>query len=284
MPPKKIYPIGTPRVIKELSDIQNGQYNKTVTKSNELIRKGCYGLSAIQQKLLCYFIADIKDSDTSETVKEYDLRYIYDFMCINANSREVIQTITAIDKKTWWLADDNETVRYRFFNTLVVTHDNKVRFSFHESVLPYLQNLIANKPYTYYRILYILCMKSEYGIRLYEMLKAAEHRGIWHYKIDYLKQQLDCSDKYSQIGDFKKRVIEPAVADINANTDITVEYVLCKPPRGRSFDGIEFYISTKNTSERLTAEQAIRAELDSAMLKNSEKRTRPQKKKSDGSE
>lgn len=272
MPEGKIYPVGCSRYIKEMSAIQDQQYYTTVAKSNELIRKGCYGLSTVQQKLLCYLIADIKDTDTSETVKEYNLKDIYDFLCVNSNSTEVMKNVTAIDKKSWWIVNDTESIRYRFFNTLIVTHDNKIKFSFHETILPYLQNLFVNKNYTYYRILYILCMKSEYSIRLYEMLKAAENLQVWHYDLDYLKEQLDCTDKYSRFGDFKKRVIDPAVIEINEQTDITVSYSMYKNPRGHNFNGIEFYIKTKDKIERLNAERGLRDKLNASIENNHKNR------------
>lgn len=274
MPKAKHYPIGHSKAVKEISAVQNDQYYITVTKSNELIRKGCYGLSTVQQKLLCYLIADVKDTDTAETVKEYNLKDIYNFLCVHSNSKEVMKNITAIDKKSWWIINDAESIRYRFFNTLIVTHDNRIKFSFHETILPYLQNLIADKNYTYYRILYILCMKSEYSIRLYEMLKAAEHMQIWHYDLKYLKEQLNCTDKYSRFGDFKKRVIDTAILEINEQTDISVSYSMYKNPRGHNFDGIEFYITTKDTTDRLTAEMGLRDKLNTSIENNCKNRVK----------
>ena len=267
----KRYSSRSPKVIKEMSAIQDNQYYITVTKSNELIRKSCYNLSIVQQKLLCYFITDIKDTDTASTVKEYDLRDIYKFLCVHSNSREVVKNLSAIDKKTWWIVTDTESIRYRFFNELIVTHDNKVRLSFHSSILPYLQNLIADKCYTYYRLLYILCMKSEYSIRLYEMLKAAEHNGIWYYELDWLKKQLECENKYPKFADFRKRVIDAALHEINEQTDITVAYSMHRKQGSRLYDGIEFYIETKSKKDRLDAEKGIRDKLNGNIEKTHEK-------------
>ena len=263
----------SPKVIKEMSSIQEKQYSVTVSKSNELIRKGCNGLTLVQQKILCYFIADIRDTDTTSTIKEYELSEIYDFLCLQGEKAKTAQNIADLDKKTWWIVTDTESIRYRFFNSLHITHDNKVKFSFNADLLPYLQNLIVNKNYTYYRILYILCMRSEYSIKLYEYMKAAENKGVWYSQLGHLKKLLNCEDKYPIVADFRKKVIDTALHEINESTDITVSYTFYRKPHTRQYEGIEFYIQTKTKRERLATERAIRDKLDPTVEKNSKNRT-----------
>ena len=67
-------------------------------------------------------------------------------------------------------------------------------------------------------------------------------------------------ENYKLFGDFKRRVIEPAVTEINEKTDIYVTYELFKD--GKAYVGIEFYISNKSTEDRLDIDRQIRAELD----------------------
>jgi len=253
---------------KELSATQKEQYTRLVIKSNDLIRKGCYKLTAVQQKLVNYLISDIKDTDTTETIKEYDIFEILDLLGIpnehNEHLKEFYKTLEAVASKHWWWLDpdtNNRTIM-SFFNGVTITPDNKLQVSFNINILPYLQALKGN--YTGYKVFYILDMKSSYSMRLYEFLKAAEGLHVWYSKISYLKMLLDC-ENYS-FKDFNQKIIMPSLAEINKKSDITVDYALYK--KSRSYVGMEFYIYSKDDAERLTAERSTRQSLDDVLLKN----------------
>ena len=131
-----------------------------------------------------------------------------------------------------------------------------MQVKFHEDMLPFLQNL--KREFTQYKLWYTMTMRSEYSIRLYELLKSVAKKEMWEFQIDYLKKIFMC-ENYKQFNDFKKRVLEPAVNEINAKTDINVSYELFK--EGRAYKSIEFYIEEKSTMDRLSVDHQIRAEL-----------------------
>lgn len=110
-----------------------------------------------------------------------------------------------------------------------------------EQMRPYVLEL--NKWFTQYQLKSIIGMKSVYGIRLYEILKCDDNKSrdtknVFTYEIQKLREMLGCEDKFKQIGQFKERVIEKAISEINDNTDLFVLHDYIKT--GRKVTAVQF--------------------------------------------
>ena len=113
---------------------------------------------------------------------------------------------------------------------------------------PYLLQL--KERYTQYELLYTLAMRSQYSIRIYELLKSYECQRGKIFDIDELKKIL-FAEKYKLFGDFKRKVLNIAMREINELSDISVTYGVIK--ESRRFAKIEFIIKTKkNLDEKMT--------------------------------
>ena len=93
-------------------------------------------------------------------------------------------------------------------------------------------------------------MKSVYAIRIFEMIqskimsKVLPKDGIFiEVPVQEIRECCDCEDKYKAFGDFKKRVVDKAVSEINRVTyyDLTFSYQKC----GRNVVAIDFFITSK---------------------------------------
>lgn len=255
-----MYLPSSPKAIYDASKKQEHQYNAIVKKSNTAIRKARYSLSLNQQKLLCYLISELKETDTHETVKIFDIKTFYDFMEKGDKDYDKVRKdLKALSDKSWWIKDENgDDILLRFLNTVRTSkRSGKVQLKFHEDILPYLLHL--KREFTTYKLWYTMTMRSEYSLRLYELLKSVVHMESWVFEIDYLKKAFMC-EHYKLFGDFKRRALDPAVAEINKKTDITVSYELFK--EGKAYKSIEFYIEPKSDTDRLIVDKAIREELD----------------------
>lgn len=249
-----------PKSIYDATKKQEHQYTALVVKSNIAIRKARYSLTVNQQKILCYLISELKETDTHETIKTFDIKTFYDFMEKEAKNYDRVKAdLEALSNKSWWIQDENGTdILLRFLNTVHTSkRSGKVKLKFHEDILPYLQHL--KREFTAYKLWYTMTMRSEYSIRLYELLKSVERTECWTFEIDYLKKIFMC-ENYTRFGDFKRRALEPAITEINSKTDINIAYELFK--EGRAYKSIEFYIEPKSDTDRLLVDKAIRAELD----------------------
>lgn len=92
---------------------------------------------------------------------------------------------------------------------------------------------------------YYTQLTSKYAIRLYELLIAWRSVGKTPIlEISDFRQKLGVQDtEYKTMSDFKKRVLEPAIEQINKETDITVKYDQHKT--GRVVSGFEFKFKIK---------------------------------------
>ena len=100
--------------------------------------------------------------------------------------------------------------------------------------------------FTKYLLAQTASMKSAYSVRLYELLvqwKTAKKTPLL--KLDCFREQLGVDDtEYKLMSDFKKRVLNVAVDEINEKTDLKVSYEQVK--KGRTITGFKFKVLTKD--------------------------------------
>ena len=77
------------------------------------------------------------------------------------------------------------------------------------------------KKFTQYEIGFISNFKRKYSCRLYEYLRSMVILGCVNLNVDTFSQVIT-DNKYSRVVDQLRFVIEPAIEEINATTDITV--------------------------------------------------------------
>ena len=100
--------------------------------------------------------------------------------------------------------------------------------------------------FTKYLLAQTASMKSAYSVRLYELLvqwKTAKKTPLL--QLDCFREQLGVDDtEYKLMSDFKKRVLNVAVDEINKKTDLKVSYEQVK--KGRTITGFKFKVLTKD--------------------------------------
>jgi plasmid replication initiation protein len=99
-------------------------------------------------------------------------------------------------------------------------------------------------------------MTSRYGIRLYELLIQWRSTGERELELDWLRAAWELETKYKAIKDFKKYVIEPALADVNGHSDLWVKWGQRKT--GRRVTHLQFQFGPKEGKKavkRLTRDQ-----------------------------
>ena len=107
-----------------------------------------------------------------------------------------------------------------------------------DKLSPYLFDLKNN--FTAFQIDMGLSMKSYYAKELYEMLSQYKTTSFFTITVEELKHRLSIESKYSRFVDFERRVIAPAVNEINKYSDIKTKCIPRK--RGRSVYSLDFTI------------------------------------------
>jgi plasmid replication initiation protein len=131
--------------------------------------------------------------------------------------------------KTRWIS----SIRYQ-------SKAGKVVLRFAQDLLPYLSEL--KNQFTRYDLANISGMTSIYGIRLYELLMQWHSTGKRDISIEWLKQVFEIENSYDSIKDLKARVIEPAVANVNQHSNLTVLHTYKKTGRNVTHVLFEFKI------------------------------------------
>lgn len=119
--------------------------------------------------------------------------------------------------------------------------EGRVELRFTKDMLPYLTEL--TRQFTKYALADVAKMDSAYGIRLYELLMQWDSQGQREIEIEQLREWLQLEGRYPSIKDFKLRVLEPAVAQVNEHSPLQVAWAQRKT--GRRVSHLLFTFSPK---------------------------------------
>lgn len=253
---------------KKLSEREEMQVHSgrdmEIYKRNDMIQKGRHELTLQEQRCVLYAISKIKPEDSVFQEYTFELSDFYKLCGLQGDSYTDLKSIlVGLKQKTWWVetAPDVESTVSWFNKVRTNKKSGTVTVRFDDDMMPYLLELTKNNQYyTHYQLKYILPMKSQYAIRLYELLKSYQRNNYeWFFEIDTLKKQLNC-ENYKDFYDFRRWVLEPAVAEINEFTDIKIAWEPVK--ERRKVVRVTFYMVGKKKSALLEADRAIQDALD----------------------
>jgi plasmid replication initiation protein len=235
-----------------LDHVQDRDYQ--VVKGNNLIQKSRFQLSTQEQKIILYLISKIKPSDKEFQRYSFEIREFCKLCNIESDGGATYQylkdTLKKLSDKSFWVKlDTGVEVLLRWIDGIRVNpKSGTVSMRLNEDMKPYLLEL--KEKFTQYSLVYILGMRSQYAIRLYEILKSYEYRGRWQVGIDELKRILMASE-YERWSNFKQKVLDTALREIKELTDLEVDFAVIK--KGRKFTDIEFIIKQKDDNSQTAA-------------------------------
>jgi len=234
---------------KELTTIRNYK----IVKANDLIQRSRFNLQVQEQKIILYLISKIKPEDIE--LKEHTFE-ILNFCTVcglitdsGKNYENIKKTLKELRDKSIWitLEDGTETTLAWIDKVKINKNSGVIKIKIDDMMKPYLLHLKEN--FTQYELLYTLAMRSQYSLRLYELLKSYEFRRNKIFDIDDLKKLLS-AENYNRFPDFKRKVLDVAMREINSLSDLVVTYEVIK--ESRRFAKIEFNISLiKDIKERV---------------------------------
>jgi plasmid replication initiation protein len=241
--------------------------NYQVIKSNDLIQNSRFELSMLEQRIILYLITKIKPEDTEFHEYEFNINNFCEVCGIEKNNGGNIEalktTIMNLANKSNWVkivkdGEEYETLLRWIDKVRIHTKKGTIKIRLDNDMKPYLLEL--RNRFTAYNYYYILAMKSKYSIRLYELLKSYEYIGQHTFEIEKLKRMLS-AEKYASYKDFRVKVLDIAVREINEFSDITVMY--CAEKNGRKYETIKFKIIPKtDTLERVRTYKKIEQQLN----------------------
>jgi len=207
-----------------------------VVKHNKLIQHSRYDLSVAEQRAVAYICSMIKPADPQAGVfgTEYQLEYEFNIrdyarVCGLPFGGKLYRETKAVFKRLMMrIIDvelDGDDLMLAWLDEVRMRQRNgNVKFRLNPGIAPFLFDLQNN--FTAYGLLNILAMKSQYSIRIYEFLHSHAWKGELTIDIDIFKQMLMIDEKktYDQFPPIRRKVLDPAMEEINKYTDLEVRY------------------------------------------------------------
>lgn len=156
-------------------------------------------------------------------------------------SRQV--QLNGIDEKT----KKDGVLKTRWVSAcLYVDQAALVRLQIAPVIIPYISNL--ESCFTSYQLKNVAQMTSVYAIRLYELLTQYKSIGKRYIDLADLRDLLGAVEKsYDRLDNFKKKVLDVGLDQVNQYTDLVVSYIPKKV--GRSVVGYDFSIDQKTVEK-----------------------------------
>ncbi|XKH61893.1 replication initiation protein (plasmid) [Halomonas sediminis] len=138
-----------------------------------------------------------------------------------------------------------QSVRY-------VESEGRIELRFSKDMLPYLTEL--TEQFTKYALADVARMTSGHSIRIYEMLMQWQGTGEREVSMDWLRKSLQLEGRYPSFKDFRRRVIEPSIEQINEHSPVWVKWDQRKAGRKvthlRFIFGLKSQVDNKKADER----------------------------------
>ena len=165
--------------------------------------------------------------------------------------RDLKEGINRLYERSINLSIDDKSIKMRWVQEIQF-FDSKsiigIRFS--KPILPFISNL--SREFTKYALSDIAGINSAYAIRIYELLVQYRQIGKREISVDSLRTMLELGKKYPLFADFKKRVIDTAVDQINEYSPLKVTYEQKKTGRKVTHILFSFKEKTKSISHQGT--------------------------------
>lgn len=201
---------------------------KQVFKSNSLI-SASYRLTIQEQRILLACMSQI-DSKAGEEITDkhmYTIR-VSDIESLSGSSskslysdiKDAVNTLfeRRVTLTSWPNGDGARKARITRWVQSVEYDDKEgtVKLRFSTDIAPYLTNL--SEQYTKYFLSDIAKLTSAHAVRVFELMMQWKSVKEFTISLESLKEMLSIQDEYKKINDFKKRVIDLSVDQINSNT------------------------------------------------------------------
>ncbi|MBR4407307.1 MAG: replication initiation protein [Clostridia bacterium] len=235
-----------------------------VAKSNDLIRKTRYNLTAQQQKIVLYAVSKIKPNDVISQEYEFSISDLCEACGLKIDEggyyyKSIKEDLRKLTQREWCIMPDGSEKTMSWIGDAdILPLRGTVKITFNKNMEPYLFDL--KERYTSYRLQNVLIFKNKYAIRLYEILRSYTTQKLLDsfvereasFKVDELRQLLQV-DFYPRWADFQRFIIKPAVEEINSySEDIHIEYDTYRGD-GRKITTICFIITSPHGMDYFNA-------------------------------
>lgn len=234
--------------------------SELIVKDNALMNAS-YNLDLVEQRLILLAIVEARESgkgiNANDPLTVHAESYINQFGVARQTAYQALKdACDDLFARQFSYQEINErgnteNVRSRWVSEVrYVDAEATVKLIFAPVVIPLITRL--EERFTQYEMKQISELSTGYAIRLYELLICWRTTGKTPIiELSDFRQKMGVLDsEYQRMHDLKKRVLEPALEQINEHTDITTTYEQHK--KGRVITGFSFKFKQKKKTEAKT--------------------------------
>ena len=235
--------------------------NSLVVKDNALI-DASYNLELTEQRLILLAILNARETgqgiDANSVLRIHASDYMSHFNVDKHASYEALKNavFNLFGRQFSYTEKDELTgkskqVRSRWVQKIAYIDDIGVlELAFSMDVVPLITRL--EQHFTSYQLEQVAQLTSKYAVRLYELIISWRERGNVPFTgLKELRLKLGVEDnEYPTMDNFKRRVLDPSIKQINKHTDIIADYTQHKA--GRTITGFSFTFTQKKQPKDVT--------------------------------
>lgn len=226
-------------------------YNKEhyTVMANDII-KGKQDMTLQEARIIRLLITQVVKQD--KDLKTYTCRIqdLAKFLGVSSQNmyRDIRDICRQLLKRTVDIGTGNPKEPWKTFQWVQLAEydgNGNITLMLSNQIKPYVVEL--DKWFTQYQLGNILAMQSFYSIRLYELIKCQDgitrtEKDFHEFTMEYLREYFCCEKKYKRVSQFKQKVIDTAVKEINekGKTDIQLDVEYIKT--GRAITAVRFYV------------------------------------------
>lgn len=236
-----------------MKNITNDESKQKVVKHNSLIN-ATFSLDTIEQRLILLAIVEARkigvkiDANTIIDVPAtlYAKTFHVDLNSAYYALKDASKSL--YERKLTFTSKDQKKVLHARWTQRAEYVDQKaiVKIAFSVDIVPYISMLESN--FTTYEVHQISHLASKYAIRMYELMIQWKNTGgkVPSFTLEDFRQKLGLeTHEYKNMSDFKKRVLHPAIKQINEHTNIQIEMPYQQVKTGRVVSGFNFEFNIK---------------------------------------
>jgi Initiator Replication protein len=214
--------------------------NELVVKSNRLV-EASYRLTLAEQRIILFAIVEARRTQNGLSADDFvdiaaaDYAEMFDIPLKQAYEQIKEAALTLFERYVVLhgihpKSGKPEVMKVRWLSVAsYIDGAGTIRLQFAPAMVPFITRLEAQ--FTRYKLEKVAHMSSPYAIRLYELLMQWGSVGRREVELEWLKQILMVDEGYGRLGNFKTRVLDVAVAQINEHSDLTASYTQRKTGR-----------------------------------------------------
>lgn len=222
--------------------------NFMVTKSNKLIKARGH-LSLQEQRIVLTLTSLIQPDDKDLNGYTFNVKEFIEQIGVKNNSiyarlEDITKTLMS---RVIEIREEKRLLQLNWLSSAEYNYgEGTINLQISDKLKPYLLEL--KEYFTSYKFENVMKLKSNYAIRVYELLKSYQKIGQATFSLDDFRTMVGATTKsYNTYYNVKSRIIDSSKKELHKHTDICFDYEPIKT--GRRVTAIRFIIF-KNTSKQ----------------------------------